>query len=178
MQNDPLVDGSPAISPGSANTKSPRNSIGGSSTTCKAPAKAHDPKLGSLEALANLWCFPETLNRRDLSGPWWRMSTPNKSPVCCWFSSLILSKVTYPTISIVMDLEPTRIPCQISGGKNMSNQWTRMISRKPLLWDRLFQQSVHFPLLPYECRLWSMEWVGVQSVDCKDIGVLSVECSA
>ena len=39
----------------------PRNGVGRSSTTCKAPAKAHDPKFWALEALANLWCFPQTL---------------------------------------------------------------------------------------------------------------------
>ena len=33
------------------------------------------------------------------------------------------------------------------------------------------------PLLPYQYRLWSLEWGGVQSVECKDSAVLSGECS-
>ena len=33
------------------------------------------------------------------------------------------------------------------------------------------------PLLPYQYRLWSLEWGGVQSVERKDSAVLSGECS-
>ena len=33
------------------------------------------------------------------------------------------------------------------------------------------------PLSPYPCRLWNVEWGEVQSVECKDSGALSGECS-
>ena len=32
-----------------------------------------------------------------------------------------------------------------------------------------------FPVLPYQCRLWSVGWGGVQSVECEDSGVLRGE---
>jgi hypothetical protein len=39
----------------------------------------------------------------------------------------------------------------------------------------------HFPVLPCQCRLRSVEWGGVQSVECEDSedsGELSGECNA
>ena len=44
-----------------------------------------------------------------------------------------------------------------------------MQSRKLLLWNRMFHKGlVHFPLFPYQCRVWSVEWGAVQSVECED----------
>ena len=38
---------------------------------------------------------------------------------------------------------------------------------------------VHFPPVTVQvhCRLWNVEWGGVQSVECEESGVLSGECS-
>ena len=54
---------------------------------------------------------------------------------------------------------------------NKSNQRTHMQSRKTLLWNKILQKLCTFPRLPCQCRLWSVEWGGVQSVEHEDSGV-------
>ena len=46
-----------------------------------------------------------------------------------------------------------------------------MQSRKPKLFSetRYFKSLVHFSLLPYRCRLWSVGWSGVQSVEREEM---------
>ena len=46
------------------------------------------------------------------------------------------------------------------------NQPARMQPRKTLLRNNIFQQSCTF--FPYQCRLWSVEWGGVQRVECEE----------
>ena len=62
---------------------------------------------------------------------------------------------------------------------NGTDSDVKMQSRKTRLLNKFFQQSCNtfFPLLPYQCRLWSVEWSGVHSVECEDSGVLSGECT-
>ena len=57
-----------------------------------------------------------------------------------------------------------------------------MQSRKTLFVKQIISTVLYiFPVLPYQCRLWSVEWGGVQSVECEDSednGVLRGECNA
>ena len=53
-----------------------------------------------------------------------------------------------------------------------------MHSRKTLFWKQVVSTVLYmFTLWLYQCRLWSVEWSRVQSVECEDSQVLSGECS-
>jgi hypothetical protein len=63
-------------------------------------------------------------------------------------------------------------------------QQTRMLSRKTIFVKQVTSTVLYmFPVLPGQCRLWSVEWGGVQSVECEDSedsedsGVLRGECN-
>ena len=66
------------------------------------------------------------------------------------------------------DMEELLCVLQTRVFKNKSNQRTRRHFCETNYFNSLVLYLL--PLLPYQCRLWSVEWSGVQSVECEGGG--------